>query len=72
MKPDIIYVQAEELPDLLTTADYAQESAPKKIKLRIKTSEQGIEILGDSMYPGELEMLLRGLDAKEIRMILCG
>jgi len=70
MKPDIKYVQ--DLPDLLTAEDYRQESSPKKIRLRIKTTEQGIDILGDSMYPEELEIMFRQLDAREIRMILCG
>jgi hypothetical protein len=70
MKPNIKFVQ--DLPGLLTAEDYRQESIPKKIRLRIKTTEQGIDILGDSMYPEELETLLRQLDAREIQMILCG
>ena len=72
MKSKIKYVNAEELPDLLTEEDYAQEGAPKKIKLRLKATERGIEILGDSMYPEELEALLRGIGAEEIGMVLCG
>lgn len=60
------------LPDLITEEDYHDAPDVKKVRLRIQITEQGIEILGDSMYAGELEELLRQMGAKEIERMLCG
>ncbi|MDM8515093.1 hypothetical protein QUF76_02750 [Desulfobacterales bacterium HSG16] len=60
-----------KLPDLMGPEDYP-ESDRKKIKIQIRMTDSGIEILGDSMYPHLLEELLSGTGAKKIEGVLCG
>ena len=60
------------LPDLITPEDYDDPSDKKKIRIRITVTEQGIEILGDSMYAPLLEKLLAAAGAQEIERMLCG
>jgi hypothetical protein len=60
------------LPDLITEEDYLDFPERKKIRLRIETTEQGIEIIGDSMYAHLVEELLIQLGADEIERMLCG
>jgi len=59
------------LADLMTPADYRDETA-KKIRLRIRLTPDGVEILGDAMYVAELEALLDTLNATEMERTLCG
>jgi len=60
------------LPDLITEEDYAEPADRQKFRLRISRTEQGVEILGDSMYAPSLEELLAVLGAEEIERMLCG
>jgi hypothetical protein len=59
------------LPDLMTPEDKDNRDG-KKIRIRIKATDNGVDILGDSMYVKELEALLKKLEAPEIEMVLCG
>jgi hypothetical protein len=59
------------LPDLITSEDYL-EADKKKVRLRISITDEGIEILGDSMYAPLLEELLARTGADEIERMLCG
>lgn len=60
------------LPDLITEEDYAEPADRRKFRLRISQTEEGVEILGDSMYAALLEQLLASLGAEEIERMLCG
>ncbi len=60
------------LPDLMTKEDYVAPGRNKKIRIRIKSTEEGLEILGDSRHPLELEKLLAEMGADEIERMLCG
>lgn len=60
------------LPDLITEEDYREPADRQKFRLRITRTEQGVEILGDSMYAPSLEELLASLGAEEIERMLCG
>ena len=62
----------DHLPDLITEADYLEGEDKKKIRLRIKCDEDGVFILGDSMYPQLLEAILEQTDAEELERMLCG
>ncbi len=62
----------ESLEDLIHPSDYPGDPAGRRIRLRIRPTEFGIEILGDAMTPAELERLLDVLDASEIEQMLCG
>jgi hypothetical protein len=61
----------EHLPDLITDEDYLQPEI-KRVRLRITVTDDGIEILGDSMYAPLLERLLAEAGAEEIERMLCG
>jgi FtsH ternary system-associated peptide len=59
------------LPDLITDEDYLEPEV-KRVRLRITVTDDGIEILGDSMYAHLLEKLLAQAGAEEIERMLCG
>lgn len=61
----------EHLPDLITDTDYL-EPEKRKVRLRLTITEEGIEIIGDSMYAPLLEELLARAGADEIERMLCG
>ncbi|MCP4362297.1 MAG: hypothetical protein GY796_30185 [Chloroflexi bacterium] len=67
---EIHYV--DHLPDLMTWDDYEVSHRKKVIKIQLKVTDQGLEILGDSPYPDLLEKLLAEIDPKTIEMMLCG
>ncbi len=60
------------LPDLIQEEDYLECTEQKKIRLRIDMTDEGVEILGDSMYAHLVEELLAQLGADEIERMLCG
>ena len=61
-----------QLPDLIHPEDYAGDPAGRRIRLRIRATEEGVELLGDAMRPSTLEQLLEALDAQVIEQMLCG
>lgn len=60
------------LPDLIKEEDYLECTEQKKIRLRIDLTDEGVDILGDSMYAHLVEELLAQLGADEIERMLCG
>jgi hypothetical protein len=68
-RPQLRFVA--HLPDLITDEDYMQPEV-KRVRLRISVTDDGIEILGDSMYAPLLEKLLAEAGAEEIERMLCG
>lgn len=68
--PQTTYV--DHLPDLMTWDDYAVTHERKLVRIQLKVTDQGLEILGDSPYPHMLEALLAELDPETIQMMLCG
>ena len=60
------------LPDLIHPADYSKDPESKRVRLRIRISDGGVEILGDAQRPQALEELLEGLSPEEIEKVLCG
>ena len=62
----------EDLPDLIAPEDYAADPAGRRVRLRIRASSEGVEVLGDAMRVQELERLLAELDPTEIEQMLCG
>ena len=60
------------LPDLIKKEDYFDPPNNKKVRIRIMLTENGVEIVGDSMSPYLLEKLLTRAGAKEIERVLCG
>ena len=60
------------LPDLIQAEDYKCCAEQKKIRLRISINENGVEILGDSLYVEPLEKLLTASGATLLERSLCG
>ncbi len=69
-KPTIRFT--DHLPDLITPDDYETAHYHKTVRLRLRVTDEGVEILGDSPYAGLLEDLLAELDPEAIEMMLCG
>lgn len=62
----------EHLPDLIQPEEYAADPAGKRIRIQIRVTERGVEILGDAVRPLQLEAILEELGAAEIEQMLCG
>jgi hypothetical protein len=69
-EPTITYV--DHIPDLMTWDDYEVSHRRKLIRLRLRVTEEGLEIVGDSPYPCQLEELMAALGPEVIEMMLCG
>ena len=81
---EVVIIMAEEknfplpikivanLPDLIQPEDYQNCTREKKIRLRISINENGVEILGDSLYVEPLEKLLAASGATLLERSLCG
>lgn len=61
-----------ELPDLMQADDYRDAAIGKKVRFRLTLSDDGLEILGDSLYVEPLERLLRLTGNHSIERSLCG
>lgn len=66
------YRFVEHLPDLIHPEDYAGDPEGRRVRIRIRSTEHGVEVLGDAMRPAELEKLLEALGAERIEQMLCG
>lgn len=66
------YRFVDELPDLIHPEDYASDPAGRRVRLRIRATAEGIEILGDAMRPATLEELLEALGPEVVEQMLCG
>ena len=60
------------LPDLMTAADDPDPSGKKRVRVRMTYTDEGIEIIGDSLDESVLEELLIKMGAAEIEKMLCG
>jgi hypothetical protein len=60
------------LPDLIHPADYPADPDGRVVRLRLRVTANGLEVLGDAMRPAELEALLATLSPAEIEQMLCG
>lgn len=61
-----------QIPDLIHPEDYPSDPLGSRIRLRIRVSAEGVEILGDAMCPALLEELLEALEPEVIEAMLCG
>ena len=61
-----------QLPDLLNPEDYESDPAGRRVRLRLRVTPQGLEIIGDAVRAAEIEALLQQLEPAEIERPLCG
>jgi hypothetical protein len=62
----------DHLPDLITPEEYASDPEGRRVRLRIRVTPAGVEVLGDAVRPEELESLLGALDPAIVEQMLCG
>lgn len=67
-----VKVFVRHLPDLIHPSDYASDPEGREVRLRVRVTADGVEVLGDAMRPGELEALLEALGPDAIEQMLCG
>ena len=66
------YTFVASLPDLIQPEQYALDPGGRQVRVRIRVTADGIELLGDAMRPAALERLLEELGAAVIEQMLCG
>ena len=66
------YRFVDHLPDLISPAEYAGDPEGRTVRLRIRVTADGVEILGDSAQARAVEELLEELGVKVIDQMLCG
>jgi hypothetical protein len=62
----------EHLPDLISPEEYAGDPGGRRVRVRIRVTAEGVEVLGDAVRPEALERLLDGVDPAAIEQMLCG
>ena len=62
----------EHLPDLIDPREYAEDPDGRRVRVRVRVTAAGVEVLGDAVRPGELEALLVALGAECLEQMLCG
>ncbi len=62
----------EHIPDLIHPEEYAANPHGRRVRLRIRRTDHGVEIIGDAIRPQELEALLQRLGVETIEQMLCG
>lgn len=70
MKAKINYVG--HIPDLMEWDDYEVADKKRVVRIQLRITAEGLEIIGDSPYPQAVEELLAALDPKVLEMMLCG
>lgn len=66
------YRFVEHLPDLIGSGEYEAHPDGGLVRVRIRVTESGVEVLGDAIRPDILERLLEMLGPAEIQQMLCG
>ncbi|MCP4696646.1 MAG: hypothetical protein GY862_07340 [Gammaproteobacteria bacterium] len=66
------YEFVQHLPDLIEEKDYPNDPGGQRVRIQLKVTEHGVEVLGDAMRPEILEKLLEQLGSEVIEQMLCG
>ncbi|MFD1930522.1 MULTISPECIES: radical SAM-modified peptide, FtsH ternary system-associated [Nonomuraea] len=62
----------ENLPDLIQPEEYQDHPEGRLVRVRIRVTDDGVEVLGDAMRPEVIERVLRSLGQDPIDQMLCG
>jgi hypothetical protein len=66
------YRFVDSIPDLITPEDYASDPEGRRVRLRVRSSAAGVEILGDAQRPALIEEVLSELEGAVVELMLCG
>ena len=69
---EVRHTVVEHLPDLIFPEEYPRYPDGGLVRIRIKATADGVELLGDAFRPELLEKLLAALGPDEIEQMLCG
>ncbi len=61
-----------EIPDLIQPEEYASDPDGRRVRIRLRITPDGVEVVGDAMRAEALEQILADLDPAEIEQMLCG
>nr|VFK60532.1 MAG: hypothetical protein BECKTUN1418F_GA0071002_12192 [Candidatus Kentron sp. TUN]VFK60920.1 MAG: hypothetical protein BECKTUN1418D_GA0071000_11392 [Candidatus Kentron sp. TUN]VFK69966.1 MAG: hypothetical protein BECKTUN1418E_GA0071001_12242 [Candidatus Kentron sp. TUN] len=61
-----------QLEDLIRPEEYLEDTQGKRVRLRIRSTPQGVEIIGDAIRVRDLEEMLEKLEPEFIERVLCG
>lgn len=62
----------ESLPDLIDASEYDDHPDGGLVRLRIKVTDSGVELLGDGLRPDLIEAILNELGGGTMEQMLCG
>jgi hypothetical protein len=60
------------LPDLRNADDHEGDPAGRRVRVRLRVTPQGLQIIGDAVRAAEIEALLQQLEPAMIERMLCG
>ncbi|MCW2247724.1 hypothetical protein M2352_003358 [Azospirillum fermentarium] len=62
----------DSIPDLFHPTDYDVAENARRLRIRIRHTDDGVEIIGDALSASIIEELLEKLDPAVIEQMLCG
>lgn len=71
-RPSIPVEFVEFLPDLIQPEEYTCDPDGRRVRIQIRMTEDGVDLLSDAMTPRVLEALLQTLEPKVVQQMLCG
>ncbi|MFI0980890.1 radical SAM-modified peptide, FtsH ternary system-associated [Streptomyces sp. NPDC021093] len=66
------YVFTEAIPDLIGPEEYADHPHGNLVRVRIRVTGSGIEVVGDALRPRAVEDVLAALGEGPMEQMLCG
>jgi hypothetical protein len=66
------YRYVPKIPDLIDAAEYDDHPEGNLVRLQIRVTDDGVEVISDALRPELAEQVLQALGAKEIDQMLCG
>ncbi len=60
------------MPDRLNADDHEGDPVGRRVRVRLRVTPQGLEIIGDAVRAAEIEALLQQLEPAMIERMLCG
>jgi hypothetical protein len=61
-----------EIPDLIRPEEYASDPDGRRVRIQLRVTPEGVEVVGDAARAEVIERILAGLDPAEIEQMLCG
>ncbi|MFE9448061.1 radical SAM-modified peptide, FtsH ternary system-associated [Streptomyces sp. NPDC006739] len=66
------HVFTEAIPDLIGPEEYAEHPHGHLVRVRIRITGSGVEVIGDALRPSAVEAVLDALGEGPMEQMLCG